>query len=119
MIKLKRSKLALSKALFEDILQVFRPASRSPLLSVATILTLTAIVERFSEQALAGYGIGSRIEFLIIPLVFGLGATMTSLVGMRVGAKDFDRAELVGFVGLSRPDVRFMDSPVYRQRRSI
>ena len=48
----------------------------------------TAYVASFGEAALAGYGIGSRVEFLIIPLVFGLGSAMTSVVGVSVGAKD-------------------------------
>ncbi|MDA1073575.1 MAG: MATE family efflux transporter [Proteobacteria bacterium] len=98
-IQLRRERLRFQRELFNDILVVFRPASLSPLLSVATILTLTAIVGRFGEHALAGYGIGSRIEFLIVPLVFGLGAAMTSLVGMSVGAGDQSRAETVGWTG--------------------
>ncbi len=98
-IRLHISKLGFNRAHFEEILTVFRPASLSPLFSVATILTLTAIVSRFGEQALAGYGIGSRIEFLMVPLVFGLGASMTSLVGMSIGAGDVDRAEMVGWTG--------------------
>ena len=84
---------------FADILQVALPASLSPLLTVATIIILTAIVGRFGEQALAGYGIGSRIEFLLIPLVFGIGASMTSLVGVGIGAGDIKRAEPIGTVG--------------------
>ena len=84
---------------FADILQVALPASLSPLLTVATIIILTAIVGRFGEQALAGYGIGSRIEFLLIPLVFGIGASMTSLVGVGIGAGDIKRAEHIGTVG--------------------
>ena len=84
---------------FADILQVALPASLSPVLTVATIIILTAIVGRFGEQALAGYGIGSRIEFLLIPLVFGIGASMTSLVGVGIGAGDIKRAEHIGTVG--------------------
>jgi Na+-driven multidrug efflux pump len=75
------------------------PASLSPLLTVATIISLTAIVGSFGETALAGYGIGSRIEFLMIPLIFGLGAAMTSLVGMNVGAGKIDRAEHIAWIG--------------------
>lgn len=98
-IHLRLSRLQLQRELFADIFRVFGPASLSPLLSVATILCLTAIVGRFGEHALAGYGIGSRIEFLMIPLVFGLGASMTSLVGMSIGAGDAQRAERVGWTG--------------------
>jgi len=64
-------------------------------------LSLTAIVGRFGESALAGYGIGSRIEFLMIRLVFGRGATLTSLVGINVGADNIARAKLIEWVGSS------------------
>ena len=60
---------------------------------------LTGLVGQFGEEALAGYGIGSRIEFLMSSLIFGIGATMTSLVGMSIGAKNADRAEEIGWTG--------------------
>ena len=84
---------------FRDILNVALPAALSPILTVLTVILITAIVGRFGEQALAGYGIGSRIEFLLIPLVFGIGASMTSLVGISIGAGDIYRAEKIGWVG--------------------
>lgn len=88
-----------SRALFRDIFKVAGPASLSPFLTVTTILSLTAIVGRFGEAALAGYGIGSRIEFLLVPLIFGLGAAMTSLVGLNIGAGHIERAERIGWTG--------------------
>lgn len=98
-LKLRRDRCQLSAELFKEILRVTLPASLSPLLTVATIISLTAIVGRYGESALAGYGIGSRIEFLMVPLIFGLGASMTSLVGMSIGAGNHQRAEQIGWVG--------------------
>jgi putative MATE family efflux protein len=98
-IRPRRVRLKFERALFNDILGVALPASLSPLLTVTNILILTAIVARFGETALAGYGIGSRIEFLLIPLIFGLGAAMTALVGLSVGAGDIARAEHIGRIG--------------------
>lgn len=98
-LKLRLRGLAFSKELFSDIAQVAIPASLSPVLTIATVLTLTALVGRFGEAALAGYGIGSRIEMLMIPLVFGLGAAMTTLVGVNKGAGDIKRAEQIGWIG--------------------
>lgn len=98
-IRLRLTTRALDPALFRDILRVALPASLSPLLTVTTILSLTAIVGRFGPAALAGYGIGARIEFLLIPLVFGLGAAMTSAVGMNIGAGNLARAERLGWTG--------------------
>lgn len=80
-------------------MNVALPASLSPILTVSTVLILTALVGTFGDAALGGYGIGSRIEFLIIPLVFGFGAAMTSLVGMSIGAGNTARAERIAWIG--------------------
>ena len=93
-IKIRRSRFGFEPQHFKEILNVALPASLSPILTVTSILCLTAIVGRFGEEALAGYGIGSRIEFLLIPLVFGIGASMSWLVGMSVGAGNLKRARL-------------------------
>ena len=96
---LKREKLILSKPLFSNIFEVAIPASASPLLTVGTILVLTGLVGTFGTEALAGYGIGSRVEFLMIPLIFGIGTAMTSIVGANIGASNIVRAERVGIYG--------------------
>jgi len=98
-IRLDVAAISFSKGLFRDILKVALPASLSPLLTIFIILSLTAMVATFGEAALAGYGIGSRIEFLLIPLVFGIGAAMTSLVGLSIGAGQIERAERIGWTG--------------------
>ena len=96
---LKRDKFQLRKSLFDNIFEVAIPASVSPLLTVGTILVLTGLVGTFGTEALAGYGIGSRVEFLMIPLIFGIGTAMTSIVGANIGAKEIIRAEKVGIYG--------------------
>ena len=96
---LKKEKFQLSKSLFDNIFEVAIPASVSPLLTVGTILVLTGLVGTFGTEALAGYGIGSRVEFLMIPLIFGIGTAMTSIVGDNIGAKEIIRAEKVGIYG--------------------
>ena len=96
---LRKERFQLKKFLFDNIFEVAIPASLSPLLVVGTILVLTGLVGRFGTEALAGYGIGSRVEFLMIPLIFGIGSAMTSIVGANIGALNIDRAEKVGILG--------------------
>ena len=74
-------------------------AGMSPLLNVTTVVVLTGFIAKFGDAALAGYGIGSRLEFLIIPLVFGIGTALTTLVGGNIGAGQLDRAHKVAWVG--------------------
>lgn len=44
---------------------------------------------------LAGYGIGSRLEFLLIPITFAIGIASVPMVGMAMGAGHVKRARRV------------------------
>ena len=50
-----------------------------------TVVLLTGLVGPFGTFALAGYGMGVRLEYLFIPLVFGLGSALVTMVGTNVG----------------------------------
>ena len=50
-------------------------------------------------DAIAGYGTGSRLEYLLIPLVFGLGAPLVALVGTNIGAGQPQRALRIALIG--------------------
>jgi putative MATE family efflux protein len=86
-------------ALFRDILRVGGLACISPLQSVGTVLVLTRLVAHFGTAALAGYGIGSRLEFLLIPIAFAVGVACVPMVGMAIGAGDVSRARKVAWTG--------------------
>ena len=75
-----------------DILRVGAVACISPLQTVLTILILTGLVASFGTQALAGYGIGTRLEFLLVPIAFAIGVASVPLVGMAIGAGNTARA---------------------------
>jgi putative MATE family efflux protein len=91
--------IALRRAAFGRILAIGGLACLSPLQSVATVLVLTALVARLGPDALAGYGIGARLEFLLIPIAFGIGVATLPLVGMAVGRGDGARARRVAWTG--------------------
>jgi putative MATE family efflux protein len=85
--------------LFWEILRVGAPGSLNTILTNLTIVLVTALVGPFGAPALAGYGMGARLEYLQIPLVFGLGAALVTMVGTNVGAGHLARAERVAWVG--------------------
>ena len=58
---------------------------------------ITAFMARLGVDVLAGCGIGSRLEFLIIPMVFGFGAASTALVGVHFGANAVERGHRAGW----------------------
>ena len=89
----------LDGATYRDILGVGAMASVNTVLTVVTIIMMTGLVGRFGEAALAGYGLGARLEFLMIPVIFGIGAAMTSMVGANIGAGRTDRALRVAWTG--------------------
>jgi len=49
--------------------------------------------------AAAGYGTGARLEYLLIPLIFGLGAPLVAMVGTNIGAGQRQRALRIGLIG--------------------
>jgi Na+-driven multidrug efflux pump len=66
-----------------------------------TILVVTSFVAGFGVDALAGYGLGSRLELMLVPLSFGIGAALTAAVGTNIGADQYDRARSIAKTGAS------------------
>jgi Na+-driven multidrug efflux pump len=97
-LKLSIRATRLQPALLKDILRVGALACLSPLQTVLTILVLTRLVARFGTDALAGYGIGTRLEFLLVPIAFAVGVASVPLVGMAIGAGQVARARRVAWV---------------------
>src|SRR5205085_25016 len=59
------------RAYFVDILRVGLPGAANTVLTNVNVAIVTGIVGTFGTAALAGYGLGARLEYLQIPLVFG------------------------------------------------
>jgi putative MATE family efflux protein len=86
-------------ALFRDILRVGLVAALITVQTNLTIAIATGIVGAFGAAAIAGYGTASRLEYLLIPLVFGLGGPLVAMVGTNIGAGRRDRALRVAWIG--------------------
>jgi len=85
--------------LFYDILRVGLVAALVTAQTNLTIAIATGLVGAFGPAAIAGYGTGSRLEYLLVPLVFGLGGPLVAMVGTNIGAKRPDRALRVAWIG--------------------
>ena len=90
---------ALEWRLFREILRVGALSMVNSAQTVLTALVLTGLVGRFGPAALAGYGVGLRLELLQIPLVFAVGQAMVVLVGIHVGARHPLRAKRIAWTG--------------------
>jgi Na+-driven multidrug efflux pump len=62
-------------------------------------LTTALVGAAAGPDAIAGYGTGARLEYLLVPLVFGLGAPLVALVGTNVGAGQRSRALRIALIG--------------------
>jgi Na+-driven multidrug efflux pump len=96
-LELNFSAFSFQRGMFLDILKVGAVACLSPLQTVLTILIFTRIVATFGTETLAGYGIGARLEFLLIPISFAFGIASVPMVGMAIGAGLVKRARQVAW----------------------
>lgn len=103
-----RSSLRLTPAriqmrLIKSVLVVGAPASIGALQSNLIVVIFTGMIGHFGTSALAGYGIASRIDYVLIPLLFALGTASIAMVSMNIGAGQYQRARQVALiaVGLS------------------
>ena len=85
--------------LFRDILRVGAVAALITIQTNFTIAFSTGLVGQFGPAAIAGYGTGARLEYLLIPLVFGLGAPLVAMVGTNIGAGQHERALRAAWIG--------------------
>ena len=85
------------RAMFLDILKVGAISCVAPLQTVLTILIFTKILAGYGTATLAGYGMGSRLEFLLTPISFAFGVASVPMVGMAVGAGMVVRARRVAW----------------------
>lgn len=91
--------LQLRWALFADILRVGLVGTVSTLATNLVIGITTALVGAYGTAAIAGYGTASRLEYLLVPLVFGLGAPLVAMVGTCIGAGQRERALRATWIG--------------------
>ena len=96
-LKLNFSAFTFQRDMFVDILKVGAVSCLSPLQTVLTILIFTKILASFGTETLAGYGMGSRLEFLLTPIAFAFGVASVPMVGMAMGAGLVARARRVAW----------------------
>jgi len=84
---------------FRDILRVGAVAALITVQTNLTIAIATGFVGRFGPAAIAGYGTGARLEYFLVPLVFGLGGPLVAIVGTNIGAGQRARALRAAWIG--------------------
>ncbi|MGH7802940.1 MAG: MATE family efflux transporter, partial [Candidatus Binatia bacterium] len=83
-----------------DILRVGIPASIATLVNYVGLLALTAVVGRHGTNEIAAFGLGTRLDFIVMTIAFGTGSAVLTLTGLAAGAGDTSRVRAVTLRGL-------------------
>jgi Na+-driven multidrug efflux pump len=84
------------------IIEIFKVGGLGLINSItiaATIVFVTGFISDFGTDPLAGYGLASRLELMLVPIAFGVGAALTAAVGTNIGAGQYDRAKYIAKFG--------------------
>ncbi len=88
----------LQRRLFADILKVGLPTAINALQTNLCVIMVTGAVGLFGTAALAGYGTASRLDYVMIPILFGLSSAVLTMVGINIGAGNGTRARQIAWI---------------------
>jgi len=102
-VRSRRSPLPLRRArlewrLFREILRVGLPSAIGTVVTNLTVVLTTGLVGGFGSDAIAGFGLASRLDYILIPPLFALGTATITLVGTNVGSGQHARALRIAWV---------------------
>lgn len=93
--------LRFERRLFSEILKVGAPMSLAPVLNNAALAALTTYAGLLGATSLAAFGAAVRLEYLLYPLNFSMGASVLAMMGSNIGAKRSGRAASIAWTGLA------------------
>ncbi|HXZ02954.1 MAG TPA: MATE family efflux transporter [Stellaceae bacterium] len=87
----------IERRLLADVLRVGGLSAIGTVQSNLTVVLVTGAVGLFGTDAIAGYGIASRLDYMMIPLLFALGTAALTMVGTNIGAGQAARARRIAW----------------------
>lgn len=85
--------------LFREILRVGVPGMINNGITNLSVVVLTGIAGHLGRETAIGYAMGARLEYILIPLAAGIGFAIVAMVGTNWGAKQFERARRIAWIG--------------------
>ncbi|MBW2998566.1 MATE family efflux transporter [Candidatus Woesearchaeota archaeon] len=76
---------------FKAILHMALPAIGTNLLMPLTATVLTKLVSKYGHNAVAAYGVATRLQSLSLVGILALASVMSPFIGQNIGAKKFKR----------------------------
>ena len=77
---------------WEELLQIAIPATLANVMTPFAAAIMTAMIAGYGAEAVAGFGVGARIETLCLLVIFALSATLPMFIGQNLGASKAERA---------------------------
>jgi MATE family, multidrug efflux pump len=96
-IRLARTRL--EWRLINDILKVGLLSAIGTVVANLTVVLTTGLAGAFGRDVIAGYGLASRLDYILIPLLFALGTASVTMVGTNIGAGKNARARRIAWTG--------------------
>ena len=94
--------LSLDNHIMSKIFQIGIPSSLSMLIISFGQVVMNKILVNYSTEAVAAYQIVSRLDMLLFMPILGIAISLTTIVGMFYGAKEFDKLLSVVYYGINR-----------------
>jgi len=91
--------VAVQWMLFSEILKVGIPGMLNVGITNLSVVILTGVAVHLGQETAIGFAMGARLEYILIPLAFGFGTAIVSMVGTNWGAKQFHRARQIAWTG--------------------
>jgi putative MATE family efflux protein len=88
------------KAISGDVLKIGLPAAGANMLTPIAGGVMTAVVAGYGAEAVAAWGVGSRMESIASIVVLALSMTLPPFISQNVGANRFDRVHSAYMVSL-------------------
>ena len=87
----------------ETFIRIVKQGSLAASQSVMTIIyamITTLLLSQFGTDWLAGFGLAVRLELIMVPVIFGIGASMIAIIGAYVGAGQRKQAISIAWRGI-------------------
>jgi putative MATE family efflux protein len=99
LVRLRFRGIRLQRERFFEILKVGIPGMINVIITNLSVVVLTGIASHVGRDVAIGYGMGARLEYILIPLAFGFGTAIVTMVGTNWGAKQHARAYQIAWIG--------------------
>ena len=99
LVRLGFSRLPRQWDLYKEFFRVGIPGMMNVAINNLTVIVLTGVAGHLGREAAIGYAMGSRLEYIMIPLAFGFGTALVAMVGTNWGAMQQQRARAIAWIG--------------------